>query len=392
MSYDTRSAEASVIEPHADTGSIALHSLLDAVSESAVLVDLEGRIVFANQTAAARLGASRKGLVGLDLLSLIPEDVGNARLQYANLALAAGKPVHFEDQRQGMRFRNSIHPVFDDRGAVSHLAIFSADITSNCHEREEYARLSLLNKALLDNIPDLIVTIDRTGIVLAINQSIGDRDRESLTGANLYEILDKRYHAEARRLFDEAFASGKRREFVRQAHIWYGKRWLEVRVIPIASAKTVAAVTCIVRDITETREAQIRLERKNVALREIIEHIEEEKNAVHQEVANHIETRVMPLVKKMKISGEQRVYADMLEQGLSECVTPKGRTASLADYRLTPREVEICDMIKLGLSTKEIARHSHASPQTVEKQRKTIRKKLGLDGKSSNLAAFLRQR
>jgi DNA-binding CsgD family transcriptional regulator len=57
---------------------------------------------------------------------------------------------------------------------------------------------------------------------------------------------------------------------------------------------------------------------------------------------------------------------------------------------LSPREVEICHMIKNGYSTKEIATVLAISPQTVSVHRKIIRRKLGLTGSDTNLISFLR--
>jgi len=56
---------------------------------------------------------------------------------------------------------------------------------------------------------------------------------------------------------------------------------------------------------------------------------------------------------------------------------------------LTPQEIQICSMIRRGYSSKEIAGIRNCSPQTVLKQRKTIRRKLGLANTEANLATFL---
>ena len=57
--------------------------------------------------------------------------------------------------------------------------------------------------------------------------------------------------------------------------------------------------------------------------------------------------------------------------------------------RLSPREVEICELIRRGYDSKQIADLRNSSVQTVLKQRKAIRKKLGLDRKKINLATYL---
>jgi DNA-binding CsgD family transcriptional regulator len=58
--------------------------------------------------------------------------------------------------------------------------------------------------------------------------------------------------------------------------------------------------------------------------------------------------------------------------------------------RLTPREQEICDMIRDGLSSKEISEVLNLSILTVHKHREQIRDKLGLTNQNINLSTFLR--
>ena len=59
---------------------------------------------------------------------------------------------------------------------------------------------------------------------------------------------------------------------------------------------------------------------------------------------------------------------------------------------LTPREMDICDMIKAGQSSKEIADSLNISPQTVHKHRESIRRTLQIVNKEITLSAYLRSK
>jgi DNA-binding CsgD family transcriptional regulator len=58
---------------------------------------------------------------------------------------------------------------------------------------------------------------------------------------------------------------------------------------------------------------------------------------------------------------------------------------------LTPKEAQICNMIKNGLSTKEIAQFFKISGLTIGTHRTNIRKKLKISNHKANLAAYLQQ-
>ncbi|MHC4453627.1 MAG: helix-turn-helix transcriptional regulator [Planctomycetota bacterium] len=58
--------------------------------------------------------------------------------------------------------------------------------------------------------------------------------------------------------------------------------------------------------------------------------------------------------------------------------------------RFTAKEIEVCNMIKNGLTSKEIASLLNISFLTIEKHRVNIRRKLGIINKDINLTSFLK--
>ncbi|MDO8605651.1 MAG: response regulator transcription factor [Phaeospirillum sp.] len=66
-----------------------------------------------------------------------------------------------------------------------------------------------------------------------------------------------------------------------------------------------------------------------------------------------------------------------------------GAPDQLARMNLTPAELRVISLIKGGLSTKEIARILGISPFTVNIHRKHIRKKIGIEARSTNLHSHL---
>ena len=58
--------------------------------------------------------------------------------------------------------------------------------------------------------------------------------------------------------------------------------------------------------------------------------------------------------------------------------------------RLTPRELNICELIRSGKSSKQIASNLNISLGTVNKHREQIRRKLGISNKEINLGTYLK--
>ncbi|MBM4428493.1 MAG: PAS domain S-box protein, partial [Chloroflexi bacterium] len=104
-------------------------AILNAASESAFLMNLDGTVVAANETTAARLGKDLPGLLGVNMFNLLPPEVVETRRRYLDKVVHEQKSVRFEDQRFGVWIENNIYPIFDANGQVQRVAIFGRDIT-----------------------------------------------------------------------------------------------------------------------------------------------------------------------------------------------------------------------------------------------------------------------
>lgn len=139
------------------------------------------------------------------------------------------------------------------------------------------------------------------------------------------------------------------------------------------------------------------IEQKALALREVIGQVEVEKNRFKDDIAANVNEVALPLVNRLEAAGLGAGIDDIilnscinaLRHHLNELVTSFGRKITEKELRLTPREVEICSLIKSGLDSKEIADVLSISRQTVFKHRDRIRRKLKLDNTGINLTTYL---
>jgi PAS domain S-box-containing protein len=133
------------------------------------------------------------------------------------------------------------------------------------------------------------------------------------------------------------------------------------------------------------------LAEKNVALKEIMSVVEAEKMEIRKQIAGVIDQVLKPAVNRlMRRDGSvNKTYYDLLKYNLDELAIATGGALHMSS-KLSPREMEICAMIKNGSSSKDIAEALDIALVTVQKHREVIRKKLGLTNKNINLTTHLR--
>lgn len=91
------------------------------------------------------------------------------------------------------------------------------------------------------------------------------------------------------------------------------------------------------------------------------------------------------------MKGASRKYVDVIQNQLEQLVSSYGRTIMQKSIKLSPRELEVCNMIKSGLSSKEISGLLNISEQTIHKHRNNIRRKLGISNQRVNLASYFQK-
>ena len=136
------------------------------------------------------------------------------------------------------------------------------------------------------------------------------------------------------------------------------------------------------------------LQESNAALRVLLARIEQERQDTRKDIQTNVERIVIPVVQalEVQVSPPQRAYLQMLRKNLDDLTSPFIGRLTGSFPSLTPTEVSICNMIRNGLRTKEIADTRGVSAATINRQRERIRDKLGITNKDVNLATFLQSR
>ncbi len=134
------------------------------------------------------------------------------------------------------------------------------------------------------------------------------------------------------------------------------------------------------------------LNAKNIALREILQQIELEKQSIRDQIGSNIENIIIPTL--MRISNKHdinQIKSDLLilEKDLITISSKFIDNLKKKYSKLSPREIEISNLIKKGMTSKEISQSLNVSLLTIHKHRESIRKKLKIQNKNINLNTYL---
>lgn len=264
---------------------------------------------------------------------------------------------------------------------------------------------------LWENVSDLIFSLDEDNKVLDINhcQDILGYDPEEVVGRPLSDFMSPESASEMDSHLRKARHTEGKSKDVYEVTILRKNGSMMVAELNVCTVNIGGKFTGrygIARDVTGRKKAEMALKQaaselqtqkealnqKNLALRELLSQIEEEKTEIQKQVSLNVHKLIMPAVHKLRktAGGDAAHQFDILEQGLRDLTSKFGARISAHALNLTPRQIELCNMIRNGLSNKEMAEALHLSVRTVETHRNTIRKRLGISAKDINLAICLR--
>jgi len=106
-----------------------MRALLDATSESVLLLDPDGIILAINAYAAQRFDQVPETITGKNFYSFLSPELSAHRKAVVQQVFNTGLPLDSQDQRGAIFFNNSIYPVKSESGDVESVAVYAKDVT-----------------------------------------------------------------------------------------------------------------------------------------------------------------------------------------------------------------------------------------------------------------------
>lgn len=283
------------------------------------------------------------------------------------------------------------------------------DITDRKLADASIKSLYLRNKAILASVPDIIMEVDKNKIYTWANQAgleffgndvVGKEAAEYFIGEQqTYQKVQPLFEGDESVFYVESWQ--RRRDGEKRLMAWWCRALKD-------DDDNVTGALSTARDITTQQEAEEKLRdtteklklehkavlEKNIALKQILDHMETEKRNFKQEIASNIYDLIYPIILELQKTGgrlsQRRI--DLLENSLKAIMEKDIEEFKINYNKLTPREMDVCELIGKGLSSKEIAESLMIASETVNKHRESIRRKLQIKNKNINLSAYLRSK
>ncbi|OPY08947.1 MAG: Transcriptional activator protein CzcR [Syntrophus sp. PtaB.Bin001] len=134
------------------------------------------------------------------------------------------------------------------------------------------------------------------------------------------------------------------------------------------------------------------LEEVNTALHVLIKNREIDRIDQGQKILSNCKELILPYVeqlKKQKLPPHQMACVEIIEANVQNIISPFLQSLSSELAHLTPKEVQVANLVKEGKTTKEISELLNLSIRSVESHRDNIRTKLGISNEKINLRSYL---
>ncbi len=430
---DTQAEEDLLISRDIQNTEYLYKDLVEKAGIAIFIDDLEGNLKYVNNHFAKLFGYTKRELKNRTFQDFVhPGEVDRGNINHRRrlkkgFDLASYEVRGIKKDGTVLNLEISTTPI-QYKNKIIGFRSYIKDITARKRYEKDLKKTELEWLMTFNIVPDLLAIIDKEHKLVRINIPMADR-----LGIKAHEACGKTCH-------ELVHGTSEPPDFCPHAKLLKdGKShstevfeekldgYFNVSVSPIYNDDgTIRGSVHVARDITEQKKIsdelkkakdglEIRvkhrtlelealnerlknerqaLENKNIALKEILEQIENGKRDIADIINGNIQNIILPLLRGLepKLKSGDKLHLNLIENSLQGIASPLTQALPTVLSRLSPREIQICNMIKNGLTSKEIAQILNTSEGTVRFQRKNIRKKLDLTNKKISLADFLEER
>ena len=175
-------------------------ALLNATSESAILIDTKGTILAVNEVAVQRLGKLNVNIIRRNINDVLPSDVAIPLKKKIDAVINSGEPVQFEDESEGFLYAHRIYPIFGRHGNVQKLAIYTRDVTDQRRAVEALRESEEKFRSISSSAQDALIMMSSKGNITYWNEAaerIFGYTKDEVMGRDLHRLLVPKKYLDA---------------------------------------------------------------------------------------------------------------------------------------------------------------------------------------------------
>jgi len=254
-------------------------ALLESAPMAGIVTNAGGRIELLNAAAEEMFGYNRDELIGRPMDVLMPERFRRDHAQQCADFLAspcrrpmsAGRDV-VALRKDGSEFAATCGLASIDTRDGPLAISFLMDITDRKQAEEAIREAEERWRSLVENAPDLIMTVDHKGTIQFMNHAVPGFTVGEAIGTTVYGYVRPEYHGAMQTALERLFETGEPQSYEVAGDGPSGRTsWYASRVGPIMRDGEVVAATIIASDITERKRAEEALRESEARYRTLVQ-------------------------------------------------------------------------------------------------------------------------
>jgi PAS domain S-box-containing protein len=272
-----------------------VHALLNATTDISFLMDKDGVILAANESAARTYHKTVQKLLGACIYDLIPASLADHARTKAHEAVDSGAPLRFEAEWKGRFLDHSLYIIMDENRQVTRIAVYVRDVTRRRQMEAKLQQAEEKYRKIYENATEGIFQATLEGRFISVNPSFARIHGYESPDELLRTVVDigRQLWADPQRRLDMVHlvtSQGSVENFEARMRRNDGSlHWISINARAVLDGQgNVLYHEGTMRDITKRKEAEEALAESEERYRTAIEHSNDGvaiiKNGRHQYV------------------------------------------------------------------------------------------------------------
>jgi PAS domain S-box-containing protein len=233
--------------------------LFEQSNDAILLLDFNGKIFGANKRAKELTGYSEKELLKMNIPQICPkQELDGLRVSFKQTIERGWIKLESQLLAKNQEIKDiEVNSKVIKLKDISFVQAIVRDITEKKRAEEALRESGEKWRSLVENAPNIIIISDKNGKIKFINHTVSGLTVKKTIGTKLYDYIPKEYHTLIKKMNRSVFQTGENGSYEIKGKGPSDRiSWYSSQVGPIKKDGKIIAVTTIVTDITERKEAE----------------------------------------------------------------------------------------------------------------------------------------